>query len=187
MTEQDLVLEARLGDSVAWEMIVHQHQESVFRLSYLLLGDPDDAQDIAQETFIRAFHALDRFDAQRPLRPWLLRIATNLSHNRRRSIARYLAALVRFSQETPQAFSSIDSGSLSEESEALWQALQRIKWQFRVVIYLRYFLEMSEAETAAALGVAQGTVKSRMSRALSQLREVIEQDYAFLKDWQDGT
>ena len=182
MTEKELVQLARQGDEAAWYSLVSQHQEPVYRLAYLLLGDPDDAQDVAQDAFIRATHALDRFDAQRPLRPWLLRIASNLAHNRRRSIGRYLAALRRFSQENPGAFYVDDDSFRTEESAALWQALQRVKLHFREVIYLRYFLEMSEAETAEVLGVARGTVKSRLHRALNQLREIIEQEYAFLKE-----
>ena len=86
---------ARQGDAFAWERLVGEHQQPVFRLAYLLLGDPDEAQDVAQETFIRAYHALHRFDNERPLRPWLLRIAANLAYNRQRSLRRYLAALKR--------------------------------------------------------------------------------------------
>jgi RNA polymerase sigma factor (sigma-70 family) len=182
VTEGALLELARQGDNAAWEALVHQHQESVFRLAYLLLGDPDDAQDITQDAFIRAYNALGRFDAQRPLRPWLLRIASNLASNRRRSIGRYLAALARFSQENPDAYRTYDRPFPNEESAALWQALQRVKPGFREVIYLRYFLEMSEAEMAEVLGVAQGTVKSRLHRALKELRIVVEAEYAFLRE-----
>ncbi|MBV9786854.1 MAG: hypothetical protein JOZ51_01680, partial [Chloroflexi bacterium] len=70
--QSDLIVRAQQGDGTAWEHLVRQHQDAVFRLAYLLLGDADDADDVAQETFIRAFGALDRFDPSRPLRPWLL-------------------------------------------------------------------------------------------------------------------
>lgn len=179
--ESDLVRLARQGDGFAWERLVGEHQKPVFRLAYLLLGDPDEAQDVAQETFIRAYHALHRFDAERPLRPWLLRIAANLSHNRRRSLHRYLSALRRLARddlhalrETPQPDSS--------DNQALGEAVGRLKWQHREAIYLRYFLEMSEAEMAGALGIAPGTVKSRLHRALDNLRQVIEHEYPHLKD-----
>ncbi len=127
MTEEELLQLARQGDDAAWEALVHQHQEPVFRLAYLLLGDPDDAQDVTQDAFIRAYRALERFDAQRPLRPWLLRIVSNLASNRRRSIGRYLAALARFSQENPDAYRTYDRPFQNEESAALWQALQKVK------------------------------------------------------------
>jgi RNA polymerase sigma-70 factor, ECF subfamily len=69
VSEASLILQARQGDGTVWEKLVAQHQEAVFRLAYLLLGDADEAEDVAQETFIRAYRALDRFDVQRPLRP----------------------------------------------------------------------------------------------------------------------
>ena len=178
MTEAELVRLARQGDDASWDALVRLHQEPVFRLAYLLLGDPDDAQDVTQDAFIRAWKALDRFDAARPLRPWLLRIVSNLARNRRRSVGRYLAALTRFSQENPDAFHPSNDPFEDESSAALWQALQRIKLQYRAVIYLRYFLEMPEAEMAEVLSVAQGTIKSRLHRALDQLRQIIEQDYS---------
>ena len=182
VTEKELVKLARRRDSAAWGKLVSGHQEPAFRLAYLLLGDPDDAEDVAQEAFIRAWQALDRFDADRPLRPWLLRIVSNLARNRRRSIGRYLAAVARFAQENPDA-SHITQDTFSEEdSAALWQALQKVKLNYRAVIYLRYFLDLSEAEMAEVLDVAQGTIKSRLHRALKQLREIIEQDYEYLKE-----
>lgn len=158
-----------------------EHQQPVFRLAYLLLGDPDEAQDVAQETFIRAYYALHRFDAERPLRPWLLRIAANLSYNRQRSLRRYLFALKRLAQDELHTSPSTIQDQGSGES-LLGEAVSRLKWQHREAIYLRYFLGMSEAEMADALDVAPGTVKSRLHRALDTLRKLIEQDYPFLKD-----
>ena len=177
--ESDLVRLARQGDGFAWEMLVGEHQAPVFRLAYLLLGEPDDAQDVAQETFIRAYHALHRFDSERPLRPWLLRIAANLAHNRKRSLRRYLAALKRLAQERP---SQVIFHPQTADLQPLGEAVGRLKWQHRETIYLRYFLEMSEVEMADVLGVAPGTVKSRLHRALDSLRKLIEQDYPYLKD-----
>ena len=101
MDESTLVRHAANGDAAAWEPLVLAHQEAVFRLSYLLLGDPDDADDVAQETFLRAWNHLKRFDPTRPLRPWLLSIASNLASNRRRSAGRYLAALTRAFRNEP--------------------------------------------------------------------------------------
>ncbi|HEX2908622.1 MAG TPA: sigma factor, partial [Phototrophicaceae bacterium] len=86
MSETELIHRARRGDSAAWEVLVSSHQEAVFRLAYLLLGDASDAEDVAQETFIRAFRFLARFDETRNWRPWLLSIAANLTRNRRRSV-----------------------------------------------------------------------------------------------------
>lgn len=174
MSESDLITRARRGDGAAWEILVRQHQEAAFRLAYLLLGNADDAEDVAQEAFIRAFQTLDRFDPSRPLRPWLLRITANLAHNRRRALGRYLAALSRSVQATPAPVTVPDVPGehvqRQEEAQALWRAVRRLNWADQEVIYLRYFLELSVAETAEALGVAPGTVKSRLSRALDRLR-----------------
>ena len=177
MTETDLIVQSRRGDPDAWEALTRVHQEAVFRLAYLLLGDPDDAEDVAQEAFVRAYYALRRFDTARPLRPWLLRIASNLARNRGRSIGRYFAQLNRFAR-----VSSTDAPALAEEdSESLWVAVRRLTTDYQQVIYMRYFLEMSESEMAEALAVAPGTVKSRLHRALAALRELIAREYPHLQ------
>jgi RNA polymerase sigma-70 factor (ECF subfamily) len=93
--EGDWVNQARRGSPVAWEALVRRYQDAVFRLAYLVLRDGGEAEDVAQETFVRAYLALERFESGRPLRPWLMRIAINLARNRRRSIGRYLAYLRR--------------------------------------------------------------------------------------------
>lgn len=157
------------------------HQEPVFRLAYLLLGDPDEAEDIAQETFLRAYKSLDGFDIERPLRPWLLRIASNLAHNRHRSIGRYIAALTRFAGQDPEKIKPTTIEP-DDESQALWQAVRKMTKSFQEVVYLRYFLDMSEKEIVAALDVPAGTVKSRLHRALSKLRGIIERDFPELKE-----
>ncbi|NTU85621.1 MAG: RNA polymerase sigma factor [Chloroflexales bacterium] len=179
MLEAELIRQAVAGDVGAWEALVRAHQQPVFRLAYLLLGDADEAEDVAQETLIRAHRALAGFNAERPLRPWLLRIATNLAHNRRRSTRRYLAALRRTFEGAP-SFAAPPELS-GEEAQELWQAIRRLGPTDQEVIYLRYFLELSEADSARALSVAQGTVKSRLSRALGRLRALIEREYPHLR------
>ncbi len=179
MSEQTLIIEARAGDETAWEGLVRAHQEPIFRLAYLLLGDADEAADVAQETFIRAHRALAGFDAARPLRPWLLRIAANLARNRRRSLRRSLAALQRAFALAPVA-ATLDE-SAGWEGHTLWEAVRRLGHADQEVIYLRYFLDMGEADAARALGVPQGTVKSRTSRALARLRGVIDRDFPSLR------
>lgn len=181
MTESQQIRLARKGDQAAWEALMRAHQESVFWFSFLLLGDPDEADDIAQETFLRAYKALGRFDTERTLRPWLLSIASNLAHNRHRSIGRYISALNRFIQQEPERIKPAYSNT-NDESQTLWQAVRKMTKPFQEVIYLRYFLEMSETEMAESLGLPAGTVKSRLHRALSKLRGIIEREYPELKE-----
>ena len=187
MDESTLVRHAANGDAAAWEPLVLAHQEAVFRLSYLLLGDPDDAEDVAQETFLRAWDHLERFDPTRPLRPWLLSIASNLASNRRRTAGRYLAALTRAFRNEPTSSASTEDKSAREmEASDLWKAVQALSLADQQIVYLRYFLELSVAETAQALNVAEGTVKSRLSRALERLRGIIQQDFPVLVEGRDA-
>jgi RNA polymerase sigma-70 factor (ECF subfamily) len=176
--ETALVARARQADDLAWERLVRQHQQAVFRLAYLILGDMatrSEAEDVAQEAFIRAYLKLDQFDAARPLQPWLLGIAANLARNRRRSVGRYWAALRRWLQAHPDP--DVTTVNLDERTEArlLWQAVQKLRSRAREVVYLRYFLELSEAETAATLDIPAGTVKSRLYYGLRALRLKLEE------------
>ena len=186
MDETTLIRHAANGDAAAWESLMLAHQESVFRLAYLLLGDPDEAEDAAQESFLRAWKYLKRFDTTRPLRPWLLSITANLARNRRRSAGRYLAALVRAFREEP-AFIRIEEKSMQKmEADELWHAVQNLGTAEQQIVYLRYFLDLSVSETAQVLQVAEGTVKSRLSRALEKLRTIIRQDFPVLADGHEG-
>ncbi len=181
LSESAWVQRARGGDEAAWEALVRFHQEGVFRFAYLHLGDAAEAEDVAQETFLRAFRALERFDVQRPMRPWLLSIAANLARNRRRSLGRAWAALQRAVQREPEAV-GLQAENLATEAgswrgQMLWQAMQGLSPADRELLYLRYFMELSVAETAEATGVATGTVKSRTHRALERLRRIIVAEF----------
>ncbi len=185
MLETEAVARAQQGEAAGWDQIVSTHQAAVFRLAYLLLGDADEAADAAQETFLRAYPALARFDAARPLRPWLLRIAANLARNRRRAVGRYLAALQRaFAAEPERGRPPLveQLAAQQAEAQALWQAVRRLPTADQEVVYLRFFLELPEAELAAALGVAAGTVKSRLHRSLKRLRGVVDAHYPELRE-----
>ncbi len=187
VSEADLIVRARQGDEAAWETLVREHQQAIFRLAYLLLGDADDAEDVAQEAFIRAFHALARFDATRPVRPWLLSIAANLARNRRRSLGRYLQALTRAGRVEPEPVAMLGERSAEQwEAQTLWQAVQRLSRSDQEIVYLRYFLDLSEAEVASALEVAPGTVKSRLHRAMSRLRAIVDREFPTLREEREG-
>lgn len=180
MDEFVLIRRAANGDATALEPLMLTHQQAVFRLAYLLLGDPDDAEDVAQETFLRAWKYLKRFDDTRPLRPWLLSITSNLASNKRRSAGRHVSALMRSFQNEPPPDTVEEKNVQHTESHALWKAVQTLNITDQQIVYLRYFLDLSVSETAEALNVAEGTVKSRLSRALEKLRKVIKLDFPVL-------
>lgn len=183
LEETELIQRAVRGDAAAWEPLMLAHQEPVFRLAYLFLGDPDDADDVAQETFLRAWNHLKGFDPTRPLRPWLLSITANLARNRHRSAGRYLAALTRVFHTEPQTIPDVEQASLADlDSNQLWKAVRRLNADDQQIIYLRFFLDLSTGEAAQALNVAEGTIKSRLSRALARLREIIRVDFPSLDE-----
>ena len=187
LTETELIDRARRGDGAAWESLVNDHQQGVFRLAYLMLGNAPEAEDVAQEAFLRAFQALHRFDPERPLRPWLLSIAANLARNQRRSLGRYFAAVRRLIQTEPETKVTSES-KLAEkwDAEAVWKAVRQLDELDQQIIYLRYFLDIPVAETAQILDIAEGTVKSRLHRALRRLHAVIVADYPQLTEGRFG-
>ena len=186
LDESTLIRHAANGDAAAWEPLVLAHQEAVFRLAYLILGDPDDAADAAQEAFLRAWNHIQRFDPTRPLRPWLLSIVTNLARNRYRSAGRYLAALTRAFRNEPAPANIEEKSAQHMEASELWKAVQSLSIPDQQIVYLRYFLDLSVTETAEVLQVAEGTVKSRLSRALERLRGIIQQEFPVLAERREG-
>lgn len=177
--EAALVEQARAQDQLAWTQLIRQHQEPAFRLAYLMLGEARDAEDVLQEALLRAYLSLDKFDTTRPFRPWLLSIVANLARNRKRALGRYWHMMQRWWQQRDPN-EAAPAPMMRTESAALWAAVQQLPSAAQEVIYLRYFLGLSVEETADSLNVKIGTVKSRSSRALTQLRSIIERDFAEL-------
>ena len=164
---------ARNGDERAFEELVRAYQAIAVRTAYLLTGSASDAEDAAQAGFVKAWAALPRFRRGAEFRPWLLRIVANEAHNRRRTRTRREALARRALAEGPSgdAVPSPEAAALGEESRrALLEAVNRLDERDRDVLACRYFLELSEQETAEVLGVRRGTVKSRTARALDRLR-----------------
>jgi RNA polymerase sigma-70 factor, ECF subfamily len=150
-----------------------------FRTAYLITRSAADAEDAAQDAFVKAYAALGRFRRRAPFRPWLLAIVANEARNRRRSAARRAALTERAgaAQELSlgDAAPSPEAALLvAEERRVLLEAMGRLSEDDRIVLECRYFLELSEQETAEVIGRRLGTVKSRTSRALERLREQLE-------------
>jgi RNA polymerase sigma-70 factor, ECF subfamily len=169
--EAVLVARARVGDIEAFGALVRRHQRAALRTAFAVGGTESEAEDVTQEAFVKAFRALPRFREGAPLRPWLMQIVANEARNRRRSRGRRDMLAVRTVAMTPSASGSAEDLALgSITAGQLRAALATLEDRDRTVIALRYFAGLSEAETAAALDVAPGTVKSRLSRALERLR-----------------
>jgi RNA polymerase sigma-70 factor (ECF subfamily) len=132
---------------------------------------------VAQDAFVKAYYALDRFHPGAPFRPWLLRIVANEAINRRKAAGRRptvdLSVVVERASGDP-ALSPEASALARERRELVLDALRRMSEDDRIVIAYRYFFDLSEVEMAEALGVARGTVKSRLSRAIARLRTTME-------------
>jgi RNA polymerase sigma factor (sigma-70 family) len=151
---------------------VRDHQDVAFRAAYLVTGSAAEAEDAAQEGFVKAWQALPRFRHGAPFRPWLLAIVTNEARNRRRHAGRQHALALRSWQ--PAGAGPEEAVASRAEHERLLRIVGEMREEDRLVIGYRYFLDLSEAETAEALGIARGTVKSRLARALARLREQME-------------
>ncbi len=173
--EAELVERAKAGDRDAFAALVRMHQRLAYRAAWLVSRSDDEAADAAQEAFVKAWRALHRFRSGSPFAPWIARIATNEAKNRLRSAGRRRRLAERASREP--ALEVVDPADVAVSGEKLRlvaAAIETLPERDREVIRYRYLLEMTEMETAAALRIAPGTVKSRLSRALARLRAVLE-------------
>jgi RNA polymerase sigma-70 factor (ECF subfamily) len=172
--EAGLVLAAQGGDQAAFTQIVRHYQRAIFRLAYGLTRNAGDADDLAQETFVRAWQALDRFRVGEPLYPWLSRIAVNLAFSlfRRRKrrpedpMEPMLEAGRQFGVEDDPA----EHVARRERDRHLAAAFAQLSPDHRAVLVLRVVQDLSYDEIAQALGVPQGTVMSRLARARAELK-----------------
>ncbi len=173
--DTDLVERAQRGDSDAYGELVRRYQGLAMRTAYVITGTTAEAEDAAQDGFTKAYFAIGRFRTGAPFRPWLLRIVANEAKNRRKAAGRRPTVDLSVAEERPSgdtALSPEAAALAGERRELVLSALRGLREEDRLVIAYRYFLELSEAEMAETLGVARGTVKSRLSRALVRLREL---------------
>ena len=154
---------------------MRRYQDVALRTAHLVCPEAD-ADDAVQEAFLKAYRALPRFRAGSPVRPWLLRIVANEARNRRRSAGRREGLALRAAAADPA--SHVEPGPeravIAAETRAeLLRAVGLLRDDDREILGTRFILELSEAETAETLGLPRGTVKSRTSRALARLREIL--------------
>ena len=176
-SDDALVARARVGDQAAYAELVRAHQEIAFRTAMLITRNAAEAEDAAQDGFVKAWSALERFRLGQPFRPWLLAIVANEARNRSRSAARRQQLALRAGEQRAEGSGGptpADALVAHEQRGALLRALGRLAETDQLVLGCRYLLDMSEAETASTLRIRRGTVKSRSSRALDRLRRELE-------------
>jgi RNA polymerase sigma factor (sigma-70 family) len=177
-TDAALVERAQDGDASAFGELVNRYRGVATRVARMVAPGAD-LEDAVQEAFVKAWFALPRFRAGAPFRPWVCRIVANEAKNRARSARRRDALALRAAAAPGGAAPSPEAALLErDEAEALVRAMNRLKPDDRLILAYRWLLEMSEAEMADALGVAPGTVKSRLSRAMTKLRSQLAGEVA---------
>jgi len=167
--ERALVRTAQQGSSEALEGLFRVHWPKAHRAAYLIVRDSAAAEDIAQEGFLAAVRALDRFDRSRPFGPWLHRIVVNraIDFARSRALRRELA-------EPTEVAAAVATAPGSPYSEELMGALGALSPEQRAVVVLRHLLDFTPGEIARALDMPRGTVNSRLRRGLDTLRLLLE-------------
>src|SRR5512146_1135174 len=178
-TEEHLIQRARKGDQEAFAELVTEHQRYIYNLALRVLKNEEEALDLAQETFVRAWTALPNFRGQSQFRTWLYRIASNLCYNRLPNLRRALSELgddvISEIPETDPAFDNPAHGLESRELRSyLHQAIAELDENYRLLVSLRYQDELSYEEIAATLNLPLGTVKTGLFRAKEQLRRALE-------------
>jgi RNA polymerase sigma-70 factor (ECF subfamily) len=170
--DAEAIARARGGDLDAYGVLVARHTTRAHRAAFLL-GAGEESDDVVQEAFVKAFRHLAGFRAGEPFGPWLLRIVANETRNLTRSRRRRAALALRLPGAEPggtTAEGPLDTVLAAERRAGLVAAVSALPDRERQVLVCRYFLDLSEAETAQVLGWPLGSVKSRTSRALNRLR-----------------
>lgn len=177
-TDEDLVRLARQGDAQAFRGLVERYEGIVASTVIGMLGRGAEADDVGQETFIRFYRSLDKFRGDSSLKTYLTRIAINQSlkalKKRQRWKLRFFDSGEESTSELMLAVPAKDELGEQEMKEVVQQALQTLTPPYRSVVVLRILEGYDVKETAAMLGIAQGTVMSRLSRALEKLGDVLK-------------
>jgi len=173
-TDRALVRAAQRGSEEAFAQLFARHWPMAHRAAWLVVRDAAAAEDVAQEAFVAAARALQRFDRRRPFAPWLHRIVINRAIDAAR--ARRVRAVVGEPVEAVLAVEAAPSASPGVFSEAVLAALAELSPEHRAVVVLRHLLEYTPGEIARLLDLPRGTVNSRLRRALDALEPVLREE-----------
>jgi RNA polymerase sigma-70 factor (ECF subfamily) len=174
--EADIVARAQAGDAGAFEMLVVEHQSYVYNLAYRVLGNPQEAEDTAQEAFVRAWQALPKFRAQSRFSTWLYRIVTNLCYNRLPRLRRELSAIGEdeISERADDRRGMPQEGLEDAERRAwLHRQIDALPDSYRLLVTLRYQRNLPYEEIASITSLPMGTVKTGLFRAKERLRSAL--------------
>lgn len=183
MQDELLIRRAQRGDADAFEQLLLEHQKSVYNLCYRMAGNPDDAMDLSQETFLRAWRCLDQYQFASAFSTWLYRLCSNICIDflRRRRRQQTVPLTFEDADGEEQTYAVPDAQPLPEEQvelkltrEILQAAMTQLLPEHRAVLQLRVVNEMSYEQIADVLDIQIGTVKSRLSRARNQLKKILE-------------
>lgn len=177
-SDEILVQRALQGEVAAYGLLVRRYQQRVFNVCYRVLGNVQEAEDLAQESFIRAYDKLHLYNPERPFGPWISRVATNLCLNH---LKRGRATLLPLDESpvepaAPRAASPEAQQLQRERAAQLHQAIQRLTPTQRAVVELRHFQELSYQQIASALEISLSQVKSHLYRARRALAHWILPD-----------
>jgi RNA polymerase sigma-70 factor (ECF subfamily) len=176
LNEGELVARAQRGDAPAFETLMNEHASFVYNLAWRVVRDSQEAEDLAQEAFIRAWKGLPRFQGKAKFSTWLYRIVTNLCYNRLPHMKRELAALDPddAALALPDEYVSVERQVLDLElRQELHSAIAKLPERYRLLITLRHLQEMSYNEIALVTDLPLGTVKTGIFRARQRLAQVI--------------
>ena len=178
MDEKRAIQQLKDGDIGGLEFLVHRYQVKAVRTSYLITRDLGLAEDIVQDSFLRAYRAIRGFDAGRPFGPWFLRSVINASVKLMKRTERHVQigdeadefSLVELAMRVDSIESQVE---FAEVQGQIWDAMQKLSPRQRAVIVQRYFLEMGEAEMAKGSGAATGTIKWLLNAARARVRRLL--------------
>jgi len=178
MTDAVLVRRTLAGDTACYDVLIHRYQRQVYSLLYRLVHNPTDAEDLLQETFIRAYSALGSFRKDASFLTWLYRIAANLSVDLMRSRKVHSAASLDEEVESGREPAATDRRGAPEDaamredvSETVHKAIMNLPERYRRAVLLRHVAGMSIEEIAELLSMPSGTVKTHLFRARELLRQ----------------
>lgn len=157
------------------DQYIRQYGKRLYGLCMTLCADPYEAEDLYQETWLRAVKNISQYDQSRPFEPWLTRICVNTYRNTLRRIARSPLLSFRTNEEKDAFLQSVPAPSNPDYSD-LYSAVDSLPKKLRLSVILYYFQDMDISATAQVLGISEGTVKSRLSKARKSLKEVLNNE-----------